>query len=128
YFVDPGAAAVAARPVPADLSVDFTDLRFTTVDGRPDRLTATMSFTVTGPDAAGQAQYLAHVVVTAEDPAETRVVAAKVGRLAPGGAGTDVTMVFDAPAPGRYQLLGAVIVIPCEAIRVEPGPRLRVTR
>ena len=67
------------------------------------------------------------MVVTAEDPAQTRVVATSVGRLSAGRTGAEATLEFDAPAPGSYQLLGAVIVIPCEVVGVETGPRLRTT-
>jgi extracellular elastinolytic metalloproteinase len=137
YFVDPGAAAVVSDPAPVDLQLNIVHLQFETMQrdpGRPpeapDRLTGRISFAVSGADAArmatDQAQYLAHVVLTADEPVDTTVLATSVGRLSPQSAGAEETLEFDAPAPGRYQLLGAVIVIPCEVIGVEAGPRLRV--
>jgi extracellular elastinolytic metalloproteinase len=137
YFVDPGAVAAVTDPAPADLQLNIVNLRVEMTErdpgwppDSPDRLVATISFAVSGADAVrmatGRAQYLAHVVLTADDPVDTRVLATSVGRLTPERAGAEAKLEFDAPAPGRYQLLGAVIVIPYEVIGVEAGPRLRV--
>ncbi|AGL17007.1 M36 family metallopeptidase [Actinoplanes sp. N902-109] len=139
YFVEThaGGPAETTAPAPADCQVGILDMHFGTADrhppataDRPGHLTAAITFALTGADAArladDQALYLAHIVVTSADPAWTRVIATATGHLSPGTPGAEVTLDFDAPEPGRYQLLGGVIVAPCEALGVEAGPSLRV--
>ena len=137
YFVETTAAVGTAGPAPADLGLRVLDLRFVSAargpeaaPGEPDRLTATLAFALTGAEAArtarSQAQYVAHVVATSADTLETRVVATTFGTLSPDSAAGEATLEFPAPPPGRYQLLGGIIVAPYEVLAVESGPALRV--
>ncbi|WP_250009212.1 M36 family metallopeptidase [Actinoplanes sp. M2I2] len=129
YFVETTRAVAAAGPAPVDLGLEILDLSVTPAGpggaGGPDRLTATITFALTG--ATGHpADYIAHVVATSPDGLDTRVVATTLGSLSPGRAGGEATLEFAAPPPGRYQLLGGVIVAPYEVLGVESGPSLRV--
>ncbi|MCM4078853.1 M36 family metallopeptidase [Paractinoplanes hotanensis] len=128
YFVETIEAVTPAGPLPADLRLEIVDLRFAQAD--PDKLTATFAFALTGADAArtadDQARYIVHVVVTSPEAWEARVVATTACRVAAGSTGGEVTLEFPAPPPGRYQLLGGIIVAPYEVLAVESGPALRV--
>ncbi|WP_250029404.1 M36 family metallopeptidase [Paractinoplanes maris] len=120
YFVETTAQVAEVRgPRPADPRLEIAGMTFASTG--QDRLTATFSFSLTGA-----AHYIAHVVATSADPAETRVVATSAGSLPPGSPGGEVTLEFAAPPPGRYQLLGGIIVPPYDVLGVEAGPPLRV--
>jgi extracellular elastinolytic metalloproteinase len=137
YFVEHPAEATSVADGPADVRLEILDVRFGTLVRRatdppdaPDRLSATMTFALTGADAfrtaAEGATYLAHVVATTEDSTEASVLTASFGRLRPGDLTDEVALEFRAPAPGRYQLLAAVLLVSADVIGVESGPPLRV--
>ncbi|MCY1140861.1 M36 family metallopeptidase [Actinoplanes sp. Pm04-4] len=145
YFVETTEPVVAAGPPPGDLSLEILNLTFAPTgspstsspwssgddfddEDEPGRLTATISFALTGAgaDQARGAGYIAHVVATSADSLDTRVVATAVGHLPPDSSGGEATLEFAAPPPGRYHLLGGVILTPYEILAVESGPSLRV--
>ncbi|MCO8274317.1 M36 family metallopeptidase [Actinoplanes sp. TRM 88003] len=127
YFVETAEPVTVDGPAPAGLALEVADLRFASATSAPgagpDRLTATMTFALTGSPGA---HYLAHVVATSADTSETKVVATSFGRLPADTTAGETTMEFPAPAPGRYQLLGGIIVAPYEVLGVASGPSLRV--